>query len=108
MNTIKAIKERRSIMPDQFIDKEISDETIDLILDSANWAPTHKKTEPWRFKVLKGDSQANLGVFLANKFKETSIKYSEFKFNKFKNNSIKAGAIIIICMQRDLKKIKPS
>ena len=25
---------------------------VQLMLDAANWAPTHGKTEPWRFVVL--------------------------------------------------------
>ena len=34
---------------------EISDKEIDIILEAANWAPTHAKCEPWRYSVLKGD-----------------------------------------------------
>ena len=44
-------------MPSQFIDKEIEEKYLERILDSANWAPTHKKTEPWRFKVFKDKSK---------------------------------------------------
>ena len=64
------IKERRSIFPPQFIDKPISKETIEKILEAANWAPTHKKTEPWRFKVLMGEKKQELGAFLSNIYQE--------------------------------------
>ena len=26
--------------------------TLEQVLEAANWAPTHGKTEPWRFTVL--------------------------------------------------------
>jgi nitroreductase len=29
---------------------------VDRALDAANWAPTHGKTEPWRFVVFEGES----------------------------------------------------
>tara|TARA_B100001057_G_scaffold36129_1_gene32732 strand:+ start:405 stop:563 length:159 start_codon:yes stop_codon:yes gene_type:complete len=30
-------------------------------LEAANWAPTHKKTGPWRNKVLKNGFKDNFG-----------------------------------------------
>lgn len=30
----------------------VSDGEVEQILEAANWAPTHGKTEPWRFAVL--------------------------------------------------------
>ena len=30
-------------------------ETIEQLLEAANWAPTHGKTEPWRWVVLSED-----------------------------------------------------
>ncbi|MDW5288619.1 nitroreductase [Formosa sp. PL04] len=95
------IENRRSVFPDQYNSKPISKETIQQLLDASNWAPTHKRTEPWRFKVLHGESQADLGLFLAEKFKATTDKFSDFKYNKLKKNPKKAGAIIAICLARD-------
>jgi nitroreductase len=43
MELINTIKSRRSIMPNQYNDIPLSDEQINLILEAANWAPTHKK-----------------------------------------------------------------
>ena len=82
MSILDLIKTRRSIFPEQFNSKEIDDETIDILLESANWAPTHKKTEPWRFKIIRGDSKIRLGEFLARKYKENTAKFSEYKFKK--------------------------
>lgn len=95
------IKRRRSVFPAQYIDKEIAKSDIEKILEAANWAPTHKKTEPWRFKVLQGESQEKLGLFLSLKYMEAEPKPKEFKVKKLIENPKRAGAIIAICMQRD-------
>jgi len=95
------IKKRRSVFPAQYIDKPIAKSDIEQLLEAANWAPTHKKTEPWRFKVLQGESQEKLGLFLSLKYMENDSKPKEFKVKKLIENPKKAGAIIAICMQRD-------
>ncbi|HLU51612.1 MAG TPA: nitroreductase [Flavobacteriaceae bacterium] len=97
----KLIKSRRAIFPAQYNQKPISKGDILEVLDAANWAPTHKKTEPWRFKVLQGEKLVELGVFLSEKYKETTDKFSEFQYNKLRENPTKAACIIAICMQRD-------
>ena len=43
MKTLNLIKSRRSIMPNQYNNSPIEDDDINLILEAANWAPTHKK-----------------------------------------------------------------
>lgn len=95
------IKKRRSVFPPQYNDKPIAKETIEKILEGANWAPTHKKTEPWRFKVLMGDKKRDLGQFLSKKYQETDPRPKQIKIKKLQENPPKAGAIIAICMQRD-------
>ena len=101
MSILDLIKTRRSIFPEQFNSKEIDDETIDILLESANWAPTHKKTEPWRFKIIRGDSKIRLGEFLARKYKENTAKFSEYKFKKLLKKPILSSVVLLICMQRD-------
>lgn len=102
------IKERRSIFPDQYNGKPIDKSIIEQLLNAANCAPTHKLTEPWRFKIIQGETLEKLGLFLAETFKQTSgDKFSEFKYKKLKTNPTKAGAIIAICMARDPKESIP-
>lgn len=97
------IKNRRSVFPVSFNREEISKEQINLLLEAANWAPTHKRTEPWRFKVLRGESLEQLGQFLSEKYVETEKRPKKIKIKKLRENPKKAQAIIAICMQRDLK-----
>ena len=98
---LELIKSRRSIMPNQYNASTIKDEEINLILEAANWAPTHKKTEPWRFKVLKNKTKNDLGKFLADKYKESNTNFSKFKYNNLIEKAKKSSTIILICMQRD-------
>ena len=46
-STLDVIKSRRTISPKNLNGKSLSNDELDLILGAANWAPTHKKTEPW-------------------------------------------------------------
>ncbi|MEP3207916.1 MAG: nitroreductase [Maribacter sp.] len=101
------IKKRRSVFPSSYSDKPIAKADIDQILDAANWAPNHKKTEPWRFKVLQGPSQEKLGKFLSAKYQEVDPKPKQIKIRKLLENPAKAGALIAICMQRDLTESVP-
>ncbi len=107
LNTL--IRNRRSVFPKQYINKEISDETINQILENANWAPTHKLTEPWRFKVFKGNGLQKLSNYLGDEYlkKFTGDKYSEFKHKKTIKKPLQCAAIIGICMQRDPKSSIP-
>ncbi len=101
------IESRRAVFPAQYNSEPISKEEIKKILDAANWAPTHKRTEPWRFKVFHGEAQRKLGEFLAGKFKETTANFAEINYNNLKANPVKAGCVIAICMQRDPKESVP-
>lgn len=101
------IKRRRSIFPAQYNDKPISKEDIERVLEAANFAPTHKKTEPWRFKVLQRESKEKLGLFLSLKYMETDPKPKQFKVEKLIQNPKKAAAVIAICMQRDPQESLP-
>ncbi len=101
----KIIRARRSIFPPQYIDQPISKVLIEEVLENANHAPTHKRTEPWRFKIVQGDAKDRLGVFLSDTYTDITPddKFSPFKYEKIKKNCTSAHTIIAICMQRDPK-----
>ncbi len=103
----ETIKNRRAVFPAQYNNQPITKEEVLTILESANWAPTHKRTEPWRFKVFHGVSQIALGKFMAETYKQTTDNFSEFTYNKFMDNPVKSGCVIAICMQRDPKESLP-
>ena len=104
MDINELIKTRRAVFPPQYdTDKEISKETIQQILENANWAPTHRRTEPWRFKVYQGAAKERLGAFLADWYKTNTQAeaFSEMKFKKTIKKAVQSSCIIAICMQRD-------
>ncbi|MGB0524949.1 MAG: nitroreductase family protein [Flammeovirgaceae bacterium] len=96
------IRHRRSVFPDQYSGEVIDDEIINQLLENANWAPNHGRTEPWRFFVFKGESLKKLGELQAELYKELTPEesYQEVKFNKLLNNPQKASHVIAICMKR--------
>jgi len=50
------IRSRRSVMPKDLSGEKVSREEVETILEAANWAPTHHRSEPWRFVVIEGSS----------------------------------------------------
>lgn len=103
------IRARRSIYPDQFKSTEIPDQIVKNILENANWAPTHKLTQPWRYKVMKGPVLKRFGTFMAEKYRSLHQMdtFSVAKYEKLKMNPQKASVLIAICMQRDQKQRVP-
>ncbi|MGO3181622.1 MAG: nitroreductase family protein [Aequorivita sp.] len=99
----ETIKNRRAVFPVQYNNQPITKEEILTILEAANWAPTHKRTEPWRFKVFHGESQIALGQFMGETYKKTAVKFSEHKYNKLIEKSVQAKCVIAICFQREAK-----
>lgn len=99
------LRSRRSIFPKTYNDRPIDKEVIEEVLENANWAPTHKLTEPWRFKVFRGKALERLSTYLSTWYKDNipAEKYSEKKFEKTKANPLRSSCVIAICMQRDLE-----
>ena len=103
------IQNRRSVFPPMYTDQAVDKAIILQLLENANWAPTHRKTEPWRFKVLRGEAKLSLGKFLAKYYQANTPpdKFSELKYKKSIKKAEKSDTIIAICMQRDLNESLP-
>jgi len=95
MNKAEVLKEiieqRRSVFPKDYTDTEISQEIIDEVLNSATFAPNHKRTRPWRFKIFRSEEKAQLASEMQAIYKATQPeqlflekKYHDigFKINK--------------------------
>jgi nitroreductase len=103
MDLLELIKQRRTISPNQFSTEPISKVELNQILESANWAPNHKNTEPWRFKVLQGDSRLKLAHFLIESTEELKNNPKSFKVKKVLSKFEQSHTVIVICMQRSPK-----
>ncbi len=63
------IQHRRSFGLKDLRPDPIPREQIELLLEAANWAPTHGKTEPWRFTVYTGEGRRGLGAALGEAYR---------------------------------------
>ncbi len=103
------IRSRRSIYPKNYTSEPIDRSVLTNILENANWAPTHRMTEPWRFKVIANETRQLLGKLLANWYKQNThpSSYKESKYEKTLHKPSKSAYVIAVCMQRDPKKSVP-
>lgn len=96
------IEDRRTIIPEMYSSRKVSPEIIKELLDAAKWAPTHRYTQPWHFKVFMGDGIHRLADFQSSVYKDISeANFDDEKFQKLAERPLLASAIIGICMKRD-------
>ena len=76
MNKAAVLKEiiesRRSIFSKDYSGEKIEEEVLNEILNSANFAPNHKITKPWRFQVFRNEKKLELAKKLAEIYKNTT------------------------------------
>ncbi|MEN8817701.1 MAG: nitroreductase [Nonlabens sp.] len=101
------IQTRRSVFPAQYTGGNIPNEDLLKILESARWAPNHRKTEPWRYKVLQGDAIKQLGVFMCDHYVEQTGKPVSIKLKKLQDKLAMTSAMILIFKSRDEKESIP-
>src|SRR5438046_10016903 len=102
------IKNRRSIKPAKMNGKKIPDEQVKEVLKLANWAPTHGRTEPWRFIVYSDDKVKQFCYQHAELYKANTPveKFEQGIYDKQLHNGELASHIVIAIMQRgDVLKI---
>lgn len=98
------IQNRRSIFPNMYNDEPVNDAVIKQMLENANWAPTHRLTEPWRFVVFSGDGLKKLADFQSMLYKQIALNednFKEEKYEKLRTKPLLASHIIAIGMHRD-------
>jgi nitroreductase len=96
------IRERRTIYPEQFSDRKVHREQIEVILNNGQWAPTHGNTQPWRFKVFMEDGLTTLSDFLGKTYLEltpTELQ-NDLKLGKLLSRPLKSSVVIAVCMER--------
>lgn len=102
----EVIKNRRTIYPEQYTERKIHKEIVKDVLNNAIWAPTHGKTQPWRFQVFMNESRNELSSFLSGLYAEQyqGEAFNEVKFNKLKNRPLQSPVIIAVTMTPDVNK----
>jgi nitroreductase len=102
------IKNRRSLKPAKMNGKRIPDEQVKELLQLANWAPTHGRTEPWRFIVYSGGKVKEFCQQHAQLYKSHTPpeKFEQTTYDKQLHNGDLASHVILAIMQRgNLQKV---
>jgi nitroreductase len=104
------MRNRRSVFQNQYTGEKVDDAIVKQMLENANWAPTHKLTEPWRFVVFTGEGLIKLAILQSDLYKKLTTADGSYKEERYQNLLTKpmlSSHIIVVGMKRDEKKSVP-
>lgn len=104
------IRQRRSVYPKDYTGDRVNEQVIQQMLENANWAPTHKLTQPWRFIVFSGEGLKKLAAFQSECYKQVTQAKGTFQEDRYQGLLVKpmeSSHIIAVGMKRDEKKSLP-
>lgn len=96
------IRNRRTVSYNKMNGKQIPDEQVQELLELADWAPTHGRTEPWRFVVYSGHALKAFGQTHADLYWNNTPedKRSQETADKWLHAVDNASHLIIAIMKR--------
>ncbi|MEE3151300.1 MAG: nitroreductase [Acidobacteriota bacterium] len=99
----EAIRTRRSFSLNGLDSESIDQKLIERMLEAANWAPTHKKTEPWRFVVYQEKERQVLSDAFGEAYRQiaTGDDFSKARFQVLQDKVWQAPVWIALGMARD-------
>jgi len=106
----RIVNSRRSVYPKDYLPGRIEDSLVMKFLELADRAPTHKRTEPWRFTVFTGEGLKKLASVQAECYKKVTTANGTFKEDRYQNLLVKpmeSSHIIAVGMKRDPLKSIP-
>jgi nitroreductase len=106
----EVIESRRSVFQQDYSGEQVDDAIVIQMLKNANWAPTHKLTEPWRFVVFTGAGLSKLAEYQAMLYKKVTTADNTFKEERYQNLLTKpllSSHIIAVGVRRDPKRSVP-
>ncbi len=109
-NISDVIHQRRSTKTASMNGKKIPDELLLRVLEHADWAPTHGRTEPWRFVIFSDDKVAEFGKEHAQLYQihTPEDKFLPTTYDKLLHNGDLCSHVVVAVMQRGhLPKIPP-
>ncbi len=103
------MRNRRTIFPEQYSERKVHREQVELILNNALWAPTHGNTQPWRFHVFTDDGLQRLSDFMGKTYLELTPKeeQNDMKLAKLITRPLKSSVVIAVSMSRQPEKRIP-
>lgn len=97
-------------MPANYTGEPVDKALVRRILESATLAPTHKRTEPWRFVVFEGDGLKRLAEMQSSCYRKVTERDGTFKEERFQGlltKPMQSACIIAVGMKRDEKASVP-
>lgn len=96
------IRDRRTIYPEAFTTRVVQKEMLENILTNGLWAPTHGKTQPWRFKVFMGDGRKELINHIERLYllANPDANLSDGKLDRMKSRIENTSALVALVMAR--------
>lgn len=103
----RLIRSRRSIFPPDYSDQPIPRGVIEEILATANFAPTHRLTQPWRFTVFRENGLVQLADFMAETYRAQTppAAFSEGKYETTRTKILRSSCVIAINMELHPEKV---
>ena len=91
---------RKSTFPQFFTDRPVEHRALEALLEIANLAPSHRKTEPWRFRVYTGGGKDRLLAEMLDVYGRDKPDVGQIE-GKFGKKIAQSGAVIQIFLHRD-------
>lgn len=103
----QVIRTRRSIFPASYLPEDIPKATIEEILSNANYAPTHKLTQPWYFRVFRKKGLERLASELGRLYREgtPADRFLPSKYEATRNKVLQSSCVIAIVMKTHPEKL---
>ncbi len=97
------IRDRRTIYPKDYTDREVQREIVERVLTNGTWAPTHGMTQPWRFMVYAGNARQHLSHFLGEEYRRLTSpeKFLQRKYDNATQRPLQSSVVIALGMMRD-------
>ncbi len=107
MKILETIKNRKSVRA--FLDKEVSREKIERILEASRYAPSGANTQPWQVAVVTGRKKREIGERMVKAFQDGDrgskdyVYYPEKWEEPYKGRRIACGQQLYTTLEIDRK-----
>ena len=103
---LPSLTARRSVFPQFFVRKPIAQEILEQLIQAANLAPSHRKTEPWRFRVYQAAGKERLKDELLDAYGREKDDVAGIA-KKFGKKIDQSAAVLLIFLHRDPQESVP-
>lgn len=96
------VRRRRTVKPPMMSDEPIAEDELRALFELANWAPSHGLTEPWRFRVYRGEARAKLAEALGDLYERAvpEARKKPGKADKLRKMPLLAPVVVVVWMKR--------